>query len=313
MGRKKENKIIYKIIIAVAIIIIALLGIDFEDIKDQSKNLYEDAKNYISGEVQNTNQTLQTEVINGENIIVHFIDVGQADSILVQSDGKNMLIDAGTNETGKTVVKYLNDLGISKIDYLVGTHPHEDHIGGLDDVIDNFEIGTIYMPKVQTNTKTFESVLDSVAKKNLKITSPNVGEVFELGNAKCEIMACGTGSTTEKKNLNLSSIVIRMVYGTQSFLFTGDMEVENEQARNWPETTVLKVAHHGSDTSSSENFLEQVHPKIAVISVGKDNSYGHPKQTTLEKLNKLNTKVYRTDLQGTIVVICDGKECKVKE
>ena len=118
-----------------------------------------------------------------------------------------MLIDAGTNETGKTVVKYLNDLGILKIDYLVGTHPHEDHIGGLDDVIDNFEIGTIYMPKVQTNTKTFESVLDSVAKKNLKITSPNVGEVFELGNAKCEIMACGTGITKEKKNLNLSNFM----------------------------------------------------------------------------------------------------------
>lgn len=313
MGRKKKNKIIYKIIIAVAIIIIALLGIDFEDIKNQSKNLYEDAKNYINGEVENTNQNLQTEVINGENVIVHFIDVGQADSILVQSDGKNMLIDAGTNEIGKTVVKYLNDLGISKIDYLVGTHPHEDHIGGLDDVIDNFDIGTIYMPKIQTNTKTFESVLDSIANKNLKITSPNVGDTFNVGNASCEIMACGTGSSKEKSNLNLSSIVIRMVYGTQSFLFTGDMEVENEQARSWPETTVLKVAHHGSDTSSSENFLEQVHPKIAVISVGKDNSYGHPKQTTLDKLNKLNTKVYRTDLQGTIVVICDGKECKVKE
>ena len=128
MGRRKKNKIIYKIIIAVAIVIIALLGIDFEDIKNQSKNLYEDAKNYISGEVQNTNQTLQTEVIKGENVIVHFIDVGQADSILVQSDGKNMLIDAGTNETGKTVVKYLNDLGILKIDYLVGTHPHEDQM-----------------------------------------------------------------------------------------------------------------------------------------------------------------------------------------
>ena len=273
------------------------------------KDWFDNAGNYISGEFAEGNQST---VIKGQNVIVHFIDVGQADSILVQSNGENMLIDAGTNEAGAKVVQYLKEQNITKIDYLVGTHPHEDHIGGLDDVIDNFDIGTIYMPKVQTNTKTFESVLDSISKKNLKITSPNVGDMFNVGNAKCEVMACGTGSSKEKSNLNLSSIVIRLVYGTQSFLFTGDMEKENEEARQWPETTVLKVAHHGSDTSSSARFLNQIKPKIAVISVGTGNTYGHPKPITVEKLDDMEAKTYRTDLSGTIIITCDGNECKVK-
>ncbi len=208
---------------------------------------------------------------------------------------------------GKTVVKYLQDLGVQKIDYLVGTHPHEDHIGGLDNVINNFEIGTIYMPKVQTNTKTFEDVLDTISNKGLKITSPEIGYVFELGNAKCEIMNCGTGTNEEKNNLNLASIVIRVVYGEQSFLFMGDAEVENETARSWPKINVLKVGHHGSDTSSSEDFLKQIQPEIAIISVGIGNTYGHPKKTTINKLNSIGTKIYRTDESGTITITCDGK------
>lgn len=296
--------------------LLALIGLDYSKvinigaINSNVKYWFDNAGNYISGEFAEGNT--QTTVIKGQNVVVHFIDVGQADAILVQSNGENMLIDAGTNEAGSKVVKYLKEQNITKIDYLVGTHPHEDHIGGLDDVIDNFDIGTIYMPKIQTNTKTFESVLDSIAKKNLKITSPNVGDTFNVGNASCEIMECGTGSSKEKNNLNLSSIVIRMVYGNQSFLFTGDMEKENEEARQWPEATVLKVAHHGSDTSSSARFLNQIKPKIAIISVGQDNSYGHPKQITLEKLKDMDTTIYRTDLSGTIIITCDGNECKVK-
>mgnify|MGYP000336812146 CR=1 FL=1 len=299
----KNNKLIYSIAAILGIVVVLLFGDHFttENIENMFSNVVENqlAQNYESNE--------NTTVVEGQNVVVHFFDVGQADSILVQSEEKTMLIDAGTNNMGKTVVKYLQDLNIFKIDYLVGTHPHEDHIGGLDDVINNFEIGTIYMPKVQTNTKTFEDVLDAISNKNLKITSPEVGFKFNVGNAQCEIMSIGRGTAEEKSNLNLSSIVIRMTYGEQSFLFTGDAEKQNEEARQWPQTTVLKVGHHGSDTSSSQEFLNEVKPQIAIISVGKGNTYGHPKQTTIDKLQKINARIYRTDESGTITITCDGK------
>ena len=221
-----------------------------------------------------------------------------------------MLIDAGTNEAGETVVNFLKDKGITKIDYLVGTHPHEDHIGGLDDVIDNFDIGTIYMPKMQTTTKTFEDVLDSIANKNLQVTTPVVGDTFSLVDAKCTIMAVDTQDTED--NLNLSSIVIRMTYGGNSFLFMGDAEAEVEEARSWQPADVLKVGHHGSKTSSSQNFIYQVMPSIAIIQVGKDNSYNLPNQETIDKLNAVGAKVYRTDESGNILVTSDGSNIQVE-
>ena len=283
MAKKKMKnfKVIYGLVVAIFIIATALFG-----------------------EKINSNETFAY----GESVVVRYLDVGQADSILVQSEGINMLIDAGTNSSGQTVVKDLEDLGVTKIDYLIGTHPHEDHIGGMDDVIKNFDIGIIYMPKIQTNTKTFEDVLDAVSEKGLKITSPKKGDGFEVGGARCEIMTDGIEDTS---NLNLSSIVIRMTYGTQSFLFMGDAEKENEETRQWPQTTVLKVGHHGSSTSSSTQFLNEVQPQISVISVGKDNKYGHPTKTTINKLEKIKTKIYRTDESGTITITCDGKKCIV--
>lgn len=283
MAKKKMKnfKVIYGLVVAIFIIATALFG-----------------------EKINSNETFAY----GESVVVRYLDVGQADSILVQSEGINMLIDAGTNSSGQTVVKDLEDLGVTKIDYLIGTHPHEDHIGGMDDIIKNFDIGIIYMPKIQTNTKTFEDVLDAVSEKSLKITSPKKGDEFEVGGARCEIMTDGIEDTS---NLNLSSIVIRMTYGTQSFLFMCDAEKENEETRQWPQTTVLKVGHHGSSTSSSTQFLNEVQPQISVISVGKDNKYGHPTKTTINKLEKIKTKIYRTDESGTITITSDGKKCIV--
>ena len=283
MAKKKMKnfKVIYGLVVAIFIIATALFG-----------------------EKINSNETFAY----GESVVVRYLDVGQADSILVQSEGINMLIDAGTNSSGQTVVKDLEDLGVTKIDYLIGTHPHEDHIGGMDDIIKNFDIGIIYMPKIQTNTKTFEDVFDAVSEKGLKITSPKKGDEFEVGGARCEIM---TDRIEDTSNLNLSSIVIRMTYGTQSFLFMGDAEKENEDTRQWPQTTVLKVGHHGSSTSSSTQFLNEVQPQISVISVGKDNKYGHPTKTTINKLEKIKTKIYRTDESGTITITSDGKKCIV--
>lgn len=307
MGRrKKKNSIAYAITAIIVIVVILLFGnkLSMDNIETMFSNISE---NVVAQESPDIN----TNVVEGQDVVVKFFDVGQADSILVQSAGVNMLIDAGTNNMGNTVVQNLKDLGITKIDYLVGTHPHEDHIGGMDDVINNFEIGTIYMPKVQTNTKTFEDVLDAISNKGLTITTPEVGYVFEVGNTKCEVMCAGTGTTEENSNLNLSSIVIRMVYGEGSFLFMGDAEEKNESSRQWSQTTVLKVGHHGSDTSSSESFLNQVKPEISVISVGINNTYGHPKKTTLDKLNALGTSIYRTDQNGTITITCDGTNCVV--
>ena len=307
MGRrKKKNSIAYAITAIIVIVVILLFGnkLSMDNIETMFSNISE---NVVAQESPDIN----TNVVEGQDAVVKFFDVGQADSIFVQSAGVNMLIDAGTNNMGNTVVQNLKDLGITKIDYLVGTHPNEDHIGGMDDVINNFEIGTIYMPKVQTNTKTFEDVLDAISNKGLTITTPEVGYVFEVGNTKCEVMCAGTGTTEENSNLNLSSIVIRMVYGEESFLFMGDAEEKNESSRQWPQTTVLKVGHHGSDTSSSESFLNQVKPEISVISVGINNTYGHPKKTTLDKLNALETSIYRTDQNGTITITCDGTNCVV--
>ena len=198
MGRrKKKNSIAYAITAIIVIVVILLFGnkLSMDNIETMFSNISE---NVVAQESPDIN----TNVVEGQDVVVKFFDVGQADSILVQSAGVNMLIDAGTNNMGNTVVQNLKDLGITKIDYLVGTHPHEDHIGGMDDVINNFEIGTIYMPKVQTNTKTFEDVLDAISNKGLTITTPEVGYVFEVGNTKCEVMCVGTG-TTEKNRLTI--------------------------------------------------------------------------------------------------------------
>ena len=306
MARKNKSSKIVEIVIGfIIIIIMSLFGIQYEEIEEFF---------YPTGSVINkvTAEESENVLLEGEEILqIHFFDVGQADSTLLISNNKTMLIDAGNNEDGTLIVNNIKRLGIQKLDYVIGTHPHEDHIGGLDDVISNFDIGTIYMPKIQTNTKTFEDVLDVIERKGLKITSPKQGDIFNIGNAKCEIMLAGTGLKEEQENLNLSSIVIRTTYKEQSYLFMGDSEEENENSRNWMQTNILKVGHHGSSTSSSKKFLNQVLPQISIVSVGKDNDYGHPHDEVIDRLEKIGTLIYRTDEKGNILIESDGINNKI--
>ena len=253
------------------------------------------------------NDAIYTTVGLNDELRVSFIDVGQGDSEFIElPNGETMLIDAGTNETGKNVVDYIKSLGYTSINYVVGTHPHEDHIGGLDDVIKTFDIGSIYMPKITADTKTFEDVLDAAESKNLMINTAKSGvAIMDTEDLSIKFLAPTLDSY---ENTNDYSAVVKVVYGDTSYLFTGDAEEFSESLiTDDVNADVLKVGHHGSSTSTSTEFLKKVSPSSAVISCGKDNSYGHPHSEPLQKLADMGTAVYRTDELGTIVSVSDGK------
>lgn len=240
---------------------------------------------------------------------ITYLDVGQADSILIQNEGHNMLIDAGNNEDGPLLVQYFKEQNITKFDYLITTHPHEDHIGGMDDIINNFDIEKIYMPDVTTTTKTFLDVLEAIEKKNMTYDVPNINQNFTLGNTLFQVIYTGN----DKKNLNNSSIILKATFKNTSYLFTGDAtsEVEKKILNKNIQATVLKVGHHGSKYSTTTDFLNKVNPKYAIISVGKNNSYNHPNQVTINKLEKKNIEIHRTDQEGSIFLKSDGKTINI--
>jgi competence protein ComEC len=244
-----------------------------------------------------------------QDLIVHFIDVGQADSILLElPNGETMLIDAGNNMNSLKVIKYIKTHNINKIDYIIGTHPHEDHIGGIDDVIKTFKIGKIYLPEIIHNNKTSQDLINEIKIKNKKLIIAKKGiSIIDEENLKAFILS----PISEKyNNLNNWSIVLKVIYGDTSFLFAGDAEKNVEKQLMIAElditANVLKIGHHGSNTSSSEIFLKAVAPQYAVISAGKNNRYRHPSSIVIKRLQKFGIFVYRTDLQGTIVARSKG-------
>ena len=297
MGRKRKKKIKLNSnkfwIYCLSIIIALLIFTFYSDQKNLHLSYYND-ENVISKTVSSTTSKSIPIDTGGNTLTIYFFDVGQADSILVSTGGHNMLIDAGNNADGKLIANYLkNDLCINNIEYLIGTHNHEDHIGGLDDIVKNLDVQNLYMPFVSvTSTKTYENVENAALKKNIEIKNPNIGDIFSLGSAQITVMNVDNNEPTNK---NESSIVLQMQFGNQTYLFTGDTEVENENSRSWNDIDVLKVAHHGSNTSSSENFLNQIKPEIAIISVGPNNSYNLPKNSILKRLENIGAIIYRTD------------------
>ena len=256
-----------------------------------------------------TQHGMAVDTIQAEDVLlrVDFLNVGQADCALLSTNGHYMVIDGGNNGDADTILSYLEGQGVEKLDAVVGTHPHEDHIGSLDAIINHFDVDAVYMPKIMHTSKTFEDVLDAVANKGLKIKSPSPGDTIDFNGLEIEVL----GPQREYKDFNNNSIVLKVNAGETAFLFTGDAEETADkdilQVGYDLQADVLKVGHHGSSTSSSQAFLQAVKPKYAVISVGVGNSYHHPEEEALQRLQSIGAEIYRTDLQGNIVCTTDGK------
>jgi competence protein ComEC len=244
----------------------------------------------------------------------HFIDVGQGDCCVIRfPDGATMLIDAGPAIMGDDVAGYIERLGIEKLDYVVFTHPHEDHIGGGPAILKRFEIGQIYMPKTSHTTRTYEKLLLAIKDEGLKITEAKANvAIFEKDDFEAEFV----GPLKAYSEINDWSAVVSIKYKDKGFVFAGDASFTAEAdmlgAGMVPEADVLKVGHHGSPSSTSQEFLETLGPSIAVISVGSDNDYGHPTAAALKRIEAVGAEIYRTDLDGTVVVLTDGKGITVK-
>lgn len=296
---KKNSFKYYFICLVIFINMFVLIGCDII-----SEELVED--------IFNESDEIDTEFI--EDLNIHFIDVGQADCTLIElPNGETALIDGGNRGDSDLIVNYINELGIDFIDYVIATHPHEDHIGGLPKVIKNFEIGKIYMPKKSATSKIYKTLLNEIKTKGLKIqTAIGFIEIINTPNLKFQILA---PNSTDYNETNEYSVVNKLIYNNTSFLFTGDAEKDSEDEMLEHgydlSSDLLKVGHHGGRTSSNDNFLKKVKPKFAIISCGKDNQYGHPHKEVLDRLKELNTEIFRTDNLGTILVKSDGKEISI--
>ena len=259
---------------------------------------------------ETTEYRKDNKLVDTTSFKIYFIDVGEADSILVKDKDQFSLIDTGNNEDGPKLVNYFKELGITKFKYIIGTHPHEDHIGGMDDIIRNFDVEHIYMPDVQTDYKTYTEIVDLVKSKSMTIEVPEIDSTFTMSDSMFNVLWI----SNSEEEINDDSIVLKLNYKNTSFIFTGDAtkNVELKILDKDLKCDVLKLGHHGSSDASSAQFLEKTKPLYGIISVGKDNEYGHPHDITLKKLNYLNTKIYRTDLDGTIVLTSDGENIMIE-
>lgn len=251
------------------------------------------------------------------NIAVHFIDVEQGDCELIVSGDTTVLVDCGEKIHSSRVIEYLKDQGIRKLDYIIATHPHEDHIGGMSDIMQSFAVGKVIMPEVPADLlpmgRNFEKMLDTIESRGIDAEYCRQGAKLDIGNgAEIEFIAPVHDDYT---NLNNYSIVFRLVHGNRSFLFTGDVERAAESdilnSGQYLDSDVLKVGHHGSTTSSTPTFIEAVSPEYAVIEVGEGNSYGHPKAEVVNRLLSYDCTIYTTMTNGNIVFVSDGENLTI--
>jgi len=243
-------------------------------------------------------------------LIVHFIDVGQGDSTLLESKGEFALIDGGEYSESQELISYLSAQDIDELEFIISTHPHSDHCGGLSEVIRNFDTKTLVCPKVESDSNAWEYVMDTADERGVTYKTPEPADEYKLGSATITILSPASASTYT--NLNNYSVVCKAEYGNTSFMLTGDAETEIEKELLESDfdlsADILKCGHHGSSTSTDKKFLEAVNPSAVVISCGKGNDYGHPHTETLDKLSKNNIPVYRTDTDGTITISSDGEK-----
>lgn len=241
-----------------------------------------------------------------DGFVVHFIDVGQADAALLLCGGETMLIDGGNVDDSDLIYSYLTDQGVTHLDYVVCTHAHEDHVGGLPAAFACAEVDTVLCSVTEYDTRPFSNFLDAVERQGLSVSVPHHGDSFAFGDAVCTVL----GPINPTDEPNNTSLVLHFQYGQTSFLFTGDAEYEVERdildLGYDVRATVLKLGHHGSSTSSSYRFLDAVMPEYAVISCGVNNDYGHPHDEVMSRLADARITIYRTDEQGHIVCTSDG-------
>lgn len=299
MNNKKQKNI--KAIIIISIFIAACLSLLFINNYLGIEKIYQVFDKINSSEVERGNSEY--------NMCIHFLDVGKADCIYIKCENKNILIDAADKDVSSSVTEYLCRQNVNKLDLVVVTHPHRDHIGQMEDIINNFKIDNFIMSdipqEIMPTSITYKKMLEAIHNKNLKIKLAHAGEKFTLGNLKIDIL----GPYKQYDNLNNNSVVMRLEYGNENFIFTGDAEkeAENDMIKNNfnLKASVLKVGHHGSNTSTTKKFLEKVSPKFSIISVGKDRNK-LPKENIIKRIKKSGSEVYRTDIYGTVILRTNG-------
>ncbi|MGI6001169.1 MAG: ComEC/Rec2 family competence protein [Candidatus Merdisoma sp.] len=303
MARRRRKSRGRKLILAVAALCLAAVYPLQEQLTDGGG----DSRGAGNAAAEDVSAAASDVFRDGSTLEVHFLDVGQGDATLIRCGEAAMLIDAGNNSWGDDVRDYLEYQGIGDLDYVIGTHPDADHIGGLDVVMEAFDCGTVIMPDYEKDTQTYTDVTDVMEEKGYELTLPQVGTVYELGEAAFTIVA-PNGEYGD--NANDYSVGILLEHGENRFLLTGDAEEDSEadMLDNGIDLSadVLKAAHHGSRTANTEAFLERVNPEYVVISCGEGNSYGHPHAEVLNRLREMGIKVFRTDEEGTVVATSDG-------
>lgn len=308
-GKNQKKTGIAVWIVIASFIVLYFLGINIYDITLGPS----DESNETIGTTETTTQMPEMANPSGE-LTLTMIDVGQADSFLLVQNGKTMLVDCGTRSTGEDVVKYLNEQGITRLDYVIGTHPHDDHMGGMYDVITNFEIGKIIMPEVEVGkvtTNWYVKLMQEIKQGAYELEYAKLGAVYDLGEANFKIIG---PIENDESNLNNYSIVLKVTFGDMDVIMTGDAETKVERdiidSGEALDAEILKVGHHGSDTSSSDEFLDAVSPIYALISAKVGNKYEHPIKSTMQKLEKRKIEVYRTDENGTVVATITTHDVK---